>query len=76
MLLTILWNLDSNIFFWGLNIFVPAHLALHPDGGAQCLRGVGGPRHDRGHALHDELPLRAVLAVVPRHALVPDNKYF
>ena len=76
MLLTILSNFVSKYFCWGLNIFVPAHLALHPDGGAECLRGVGGPRHDRGHALHDELPLRAVLAVVPRHALVPDNKYF
>ena len=76
MLLNILCNLDSNIFFLRSKYFIPAHLALHPDGGAQCLRGVGGPRHDRGHALHDELALRAVLAVVPRHALVPDNKYF
>ena len=74
MLLTILGNFVSKYFCFGLNIFVPAHLALHPDGGAECLRGVGGPRHDRGHTLHDELALRAVLAVVPRHALIPDNK--
>ena len=41
---------------------------------AEGLRPVAGPPHDGGHALHDELPLRAGLALVPGNTLVPENR--